>query len=102
MMREPHDWPPADIRQLRAVMCLSQSRFAAEVRKVGKEVDGREPQTDRGTVSRWERGVERPSLYYRRLFTELDRRLGPQGVKELRRRDLLRVGGAMTGMAAMA
>jgi len=65
-------------------------------------MDGSEPQTDRGTVSRWERGVERPSLYYQRLLSELDRRLEAEGVAELRRRDLLRLGGAVSGLAAMA
>src|SRR6266487_140492 len=96
------EWSPEDVRELRMIAGLSQSRFGAALRRLGREMDGSEPQTDRGTVSRWERGVERPSLYYQRLLSELDRRLEAEGVAELRRRDLLRLGGAVSGLAAMA
>jgi transcriptional regulator with XRE-family HTH domain len=98
----PAEWSHDDVRELRVATGLSQSRFGAALRALGKDLDGSEPQTDRGTVSRWERGIERPSLYYRRLLSELDRRLEAESVAELRRRDVLRLGGAVSGLTAVA
>jgi transcriptional regulator with XRE-family HTH domain len=113
------------LRQQRRLRGWSLNRLALELHALAIRLGEPEPGVDSNTVSRWERGVIRPSPYYTRLlcllcnlpaaelglveepeppasYTSLDRLLSGWGLDEMQRREFLRVMAAVVGGSALA